>query len=98
MIEPSLPDETGGNDIDGLSGRILRRERGAAGSEQVLEPDLHVSRSGVETGTSRGRLGDGAGALVVNASEQTAALLRIGKECGVVHVERVESALCKQGC
>ena len=97
VVESLLADETRRRDVDGLRGRVLWGNSRAISPNEVLEPDRHIGRGGVETGTSGCGLGGGAGSFVVCADEQTAALRSSGKECRVVHVEWVESALSKKG-
>ena len=75
---------------------VLRGDAGAAGAEEVLEPDRHVGCGGVEAGASGGGLGGGAGSFIVDADQQVAALLGGGEEGCVLHVERVEGALGQQ--
>lgn len=98
MVEPSLAREARTINIDGLSGRILCWKIRSAGAKQVLEPDRDICRSGVETGTAGGGFGDAARSLIVSANEKLAALLSVWKERCALHVERVQSALCKDGC
>ena len=98
MVESLLADEMRRNNVDGLSGRILRGSSWATGPEQILEPDRHIGCGGVQSGASGSGLGHGAWSFVVGAEEQMAALLLVRKERRVLHVERVESALRKQGC
>ena len=66
--------------------------------EQVLEPDRHIGRGGVEAGASGSGLGEGAGSFVAGADKELAALRSVGEEGGVAHVKRVESPLREKGC
>jgi hypothetical protein len=97
VVEPLLADKIRRKDVDGLSSRVLNGEAWTTGSEQVLKPDRHIGRGGVEAGTPSGGLSGGAGPFVAGADEKMAALLSIGKESRVPHVERAESALGKKG-
>ena len=93
VVESLLADEIRRKDVDGLRGGVLCGDAWAAGPEQVLEPDRHIGCGGVEAGASGGGFGGGAGSLVVGADEQMAALLGVGEEGRVLHMERVEGAL-----
>lgn len=97
VVESLLADETSRKDVDGLRGRVVWGNARATGPDEVLEPDRHIGRGGVEAGAPGGGLGGGAGSFVVRADKQTAALRCIGKERRVVHVEWVESAFSKKG-
>ena len=97
-VESLLADEMRGGNVDGLSVRIERKSSCATGPEQILEPDRHIGCSGVKSRASGSGLCHGACSFVVGADEQMAALLLARKERRVLHVERVESALRKQGC
>jgi hypothetical protein len=98
VIESLFPDEIGGKDVDGLRGRVLCGDGSATRLEQVLEPDRHIGRGGVEAGASNSGLGGGAGSFLAGADEQMTALRSVGKERCVVHVKWIESALSKKGC
>jgi hypothetical protein len=91
-----LADQIRRKDIDGLSGGILCGDAWATGPEQVLEPDRHIGCGGVEAGASGGGLGGDAGSIRVGADQQMSALLSVGKERRVLHMQRVECALGKK--
>jgi hypothetical protein len=92
VLESLLADEMRRKDVDVLRSRV------APGLEQVLEPDRHIGRGGVEAGASGGGLGEGAGSFIAGADKELAALRSVGEERGVAHVKRVESPLRKKGC
>jgi hypothetical protein len=98
VIESLLVNKMRRKDVDGLRVRVLCGDGSTVGTEQVLEPNRHVSRGGVEARAACGSVGVGTRAFVAGADEQTATLRSIGKERRVVHVERIESAFSQKGC
>src|SRR5271156_6134236 len=98
MVKSLFADQIRRKDIDGLCGGVLCRDAWATRPEQIFEPDRHIGCSGVEAGASGSGLGGDAGAVIMDANQQVPALLSVGKERRVLHVERVESAFGKKRC
>lgn len=93
VVEALFTNEFGRQDIHSLRGWVLNGDCRSAGSDQVLEPDCHVSGGGIEARASGGVLSGSAGSFVPIADKQTRALCSIGKERCLAHMERIEGAL-----